>query len=272
MPQECIGKYGENKVMQRHNRVAVITGGGKGIGAAITLRLARDGAAVVVAGRAEADLKAVCQEVQALGGAALAVPTDVSHEDQVRTLMDRARQTFGPVNVLVNNAGITGPTAPVVELERRDWDEVLAINLTGALLCCRAALPGMIEHRAGKIVNISSVAGKVAYALRSAYAVSKWGLIGLTLTLAKEVGVHNIQVNAVCPGPVAGERLQRVIAHRARELGQTAAEVERAYVEATALKRLVPPEEVAALVAFLASAEADNITGQAIDVSAGHGL
>jgi NAD(P)-dependent dehydrogenase (short-subunit alcohol dehydrogenase family) len=116
------------------------------------------------------------------------------------------------------------------------------------------------------------VAGKIAYALRSPYAVSKWGLIGLTLTLAKEAGPYHIQVNVVCPGPVAGQRMQQVIGQRAAELGQPLDQVERAYVEATALKRMVQPEEVAALVAFLASAEADNITGQAIDISAGHGL
>jgi NAD(P)-dependent dehydrogenase (short-subunit alcohol dehydrogenase family) len=130
----------------------------------------------------------------------------------------------------------------------------------------------MLARRSGKIINISSVAGRTAYALRSPYAVSKWGMIGLTLTLAKEVGPSNIQVNAICPGPVAGERLSSVIEQRAKELGLSPADVERGYIDATALKRMVKAEEVAALVAFLASDEADNITGQVIDVSAGFGL
>jgi NAD(P)-dependent dehydrogenase (short-subunit alcohol dehydrogenase family) len=254
------------------SRVAVVTGGGKGIGRCIALRLARDGSKVAVAGRSRPELEQIAREIQDQGGQAIAVVTDVSRADQVRALIDRSHADLGPISILVNNAGIAGPTAPVAQVRREDWDEVLAVNLTGALLCCQAVLPDMIHRGSGKIINISSVAGKVAYALRSPYAVSKWGMIGLTLTLAKEVGPANIQVNAICPGPVAGERLQRVVERRARELGRPPAEIEREYVQATALQRMVQPEEIAALVAFLASNEADNITGQAIDVSAGHGL
>jgi NAD(P)-dependent dehydrogenase (short-subunit alcohol dehydrogenase family) len=258
--------------MRLQDRIALVTGGGKGIGQAISLRLASEGARVVLVGRDSSALAQTAHQLESAGHAAMAVAADVSDEGQVRRLIEQTHARWGAVEILVNNAGITGPTAPVAELKRRDWDEVLAVNLTGAMLCCQAVLPGMIQHRAGKIINISSVAGKMAYALRSAYAASKWGMIGLTLTLAKEAGPYNIQVNAVCPGPVAGERLERVIQQRAQELGQSAQAVERAYVEATALKRMVPPEEVAALVAYLASPETDNITGQAIDISAGHGL
>jgi NAD(P)-dependent dehydrogenase (short-subunit alcohol dehydrogenase family) len=253
-------------------QTALVTGGGGGIGRAIAIRLAAEGAAVVIVGRREAELVGTAGMIRAGQGRALPIVADVSRAEQVQSAVQRTGQTFGPVTILVNNAGITGPTASVAQIQRADWDEVLAVNLTGPLLCCQAVLPGMIARRAGKIINIGSVAGKVAYALRSPYAVSKWGLIGFTLTLAKEVGPANIQVNIVNPGPVAGERLTRVIETRARELGQPAAEVERMYVEATALKRVVPPDEVAALVAYLASSEADNITGQAIDISAGHGL
>jgi NAD(P)-dependent dehydrogenase (short-subunit alcohol dehydrogenase family) len=179
---------------------------------------------------------------------------------------------LGPIDILVNNAAIIGPTAPVERIHRADWDEVLAVNLTGAWLCCRAVLPEMIARRAGRIINIASMAGKMAYPLRSPYAVSKWGLIGLTLTLAQEVGAYGIQVNAVCPGPVEGERMRRIIADRAEALGQAPEQVERAYVEPAALKRMARAEDVAALVAFLTSPEADNITGQAIDLSAGYRL
>lgn len=258
--------------MKLQDKVALVTGAGKGIGRVIALRLASDGAALGLAGRHQADLDAVAHDVRERGGRALACATDIANEEQVHRLARTARDAFGRIDILVNNAGITGPTAPAVALKRSDWDHVLAVNLTGALLCSQAVLPGMIERRAGKIINISSVAGKKAYALRSPYAVSKWGLIGLTLTLAQELGAYAIQVNAICPGPVAGERLDRVIRRRAQELGRPPEEIERTYLEATALKRLVPPEEVAALVAFLASPEADNITGQAIDISAGHGL
>ena len=253
-------------------RVAVVTGGGRAIGRAVALRLARDGADLVLAGPDAAELEAVASEVAALGRRALPLVADVTREDQVAHMAAEARRAFGRIDVLVNNAGIIGPTAPVQNVERADWDAVLAVNLTGAFLCCKAVLPGMVECRSGKIINIASVAGKQAYPLRSPYAVSKWGLIGLTLTLAAEAGPSGVQVNAVSPGPVEGVRMRRIMAERARELGQTEAEVERAYVAKSALGRLVREEDVAALVAFLASPASDNVTGQAIDVSAGYGL
>src|SRR5262249_25130505 len=153
-----------------------------------------------------------------------------------------------------------GPTAPATNIARADWDDALAVNLTGAFLCSKAVLPDMMARRAGKIINIASIAGKMAYALRSPYAVSKWGMLGLTLTLAKETGPYNIQVNAICPGRVRGERIERVIHERAAELGQTPDEVEHAYREAMVLKRFVEPEDVAAAVAYLASPAGDNIT------------
>lgn len=258
--------------MDSQMRMALVTGGGRGIGRAIALRLAREGFNLVLAGPEPVELNATGAEIQSLGRRHLEVVVDVSQEDRVRTLADLALDTLGRIDILVNNAAIIGPTAPVAQVPRADWDEVLAVNLTGALLCCQGVLPGMIARRSGKIVNIASVAGKIAYPLRSPYAVSKWGLIGLTLTLAKEVGEHNIQVNAVCPGPVAGERMRQVIEQRAAELGQPPEQVERDYLERLALKRMVRAEDVAALVAFLASPEADNITGQALDVSAGFGL
>lgn len=253
-------------------KTAIITGGGRGIGRAVALRLARDGAAVVLAGRDARPLDDSAAEVTREGGRALAVAADVSREDHVRRLADEARGAFGPIDVLVNNAAVTGPTAPLAQLARADWDEVLAVNLTGAFLCCRAAVPDMTARRAGKIINVSSVAGRSAYPLRSPYAASKWGLIGLTVTLAQELGEHNVQVNAVCPGPVEGERMRRVIRERAQRSGRPEDEVERGFVSATALKRMASEEDVAALVAFLASPAADNITGQVIDVSAGFGL
>jgi NAD(P)-dependent dehydrogenase (short-subunit alcohol dehydrogenase family) len=253
-------------------QVAVVTGGGRAIGKVIALRLARDGADLVLAGPDRAELESAAAEVEALGRRALPVVTDVTREEQVSAMAARALEALGRIDVLVNNAGIIGPTAPVVSLRRADWDEVLAVNLTGAMLCCRAVLPDMMARRSGRIINISSVAGKIAYPLRSPYAVSKWGLIGLTLTLAREVGPYDIQVNAVCPGPVEGERMRRIIATRAAELGQAVEEAERWYLDKMALRRMVRAEDVAAVVAFLASPEARNITGQALDVSAGYGL
>jgi NAD(P)-dependent dehydrogenase (short-subunit alcohol dehydrogenase family) len=258
--------------MHRKPCVAIVTGGGRAIGKRIALRLAEDGLDVVLASPARPELETAAAEVEARGRRALAVVTDVTHEDQVHALAQQTLHAFGRIDVLVNNAGIIGPTAPVAAVRRDDWDEVLAVNLTGAFLCAKAVLPAMAAQRSGRIINIASVAGKIAYALRSPYAVSKWGLIGLTLTLAKEVGAHNIQVNAVCPGPVAGERMRGIIERRAAEVGRTAAEVQQEYVQTAALKRMVEADDVAAIVAFLASPAAGNITGQAIDVSAGYGL
>src|SRR5439155_24241851 len=128
---------------------------------------------------------------------------------------------FGRVDILINNAGISGPTALAVNISRAEWDEMMAVNLTGPFLFSKAVLPAMMERQSGKIINISSVAGKIAYPLRSPYAVSKWGLIGLTRTLAQELGQYNIQVNSICPGPVAGERMQKIIERRAQELNRS---------------------------------------------------
>lgn len=252
--------------------VALVTGGGRNIGLAIALRLARGGYHVAVVSREANEVQVAALEIQALGRRTLALLADVSHEEQVRYVARRVQSELGSLDLLVNNAALIGPTARLHEIDRRDWDEVLNVNLTGAFLCAKAVLPGMIERRRGKIINIGSIAGKSAYALRSPYAVSKWGLVGLTQTLAKELGEHNIQVNAVCPGPVEGERMQAVIQRRAAELGQTEEEVEACYKKTAALGRFVREEDVAEAVAFLASPAGDNITGQTIDVTAGYGL
>jgi NAD(P)-dependent dehydrogenase (short-subunit alcohol dehydrogenase family) len=252
--------------------VAFVTGGGRNLGKQIALRLARDGHDIAVAGPDRNELEQAAAEVQALGRRGLALGMDVRFEPQVAKAVERTRATFGRIDVLVNNAGIVGPHAPVEGVPLPEWNDVLAINLTGAFLCCRSAIPFMKTQRFGRIINISSIAGKIAYALRSPYAVSKWGMIGLTLTLAKELGPFNIQVNAVCPGPVEGPRIRSIIAERARETGQSVQEVERYYTDATLLKRLVDAEDVAAMVAYLASAAGKGITGQTLDVTCGYAL
>ncbi|HXD31337.1 MAG TPA: SDR family NAD(P)-dependent oxidoreductase [Pyrinomonadaceae bacterium] len=258
--------------MKLNNQAAIVTGGGHGIGRAIALALAREGAHVLVCGRNEERLDQTAREIRALDRQGLAMPCDVSQEDQVAAMFEAALCAFGQLNILVNNAGIVGPTAPITSVSKTEWDETIAINLTGAFLCSKAVLPGMIARGSGKIVNIASVAGRMAYALRAPYAVSKWGVIGLTRTLAQEVGPHNIQVNAVLPGPTAGERMQRVIDERAVEMQLSSEEVEKQYVGATALKRMVDPEHIAATVLFLASPESDSITGQSVEVTAGLAL
>lgn len=258
--------------MELAGRVVLVTGGGRNIGRRIALTLAERGADAVLIAPERDELESAAAEIAGLGRRALPVKADVTRENEVATAVEQAVQQFGCIDLLVNNAGIAGPTAPLQEITLKDWNETQAVNLTGAFLCSKAVLPQMIERQSGKIVNISSIAGKHAYPLRSPYASSKWGLIGLTLSLAKELGRHHIQVNAVCPGPVEGERMRQVVAARARETGATLDEVRQEYEATTLLGRFVTEQDVADLVAYLASSSGDNITGQAIEVSAGYNM
>jgi NAD(P)-dependent dehydrogenase (short-subunit alcohol dehydrogenase family) len=258
--------------MTLEGRVSIVTGGGHGIGRAIALRFARQGAAIVIAGPTVETIESAAREVEGLGVPALAILTDVSDETSIEQMVADSLAKFGHVDILVNNAGIAGPTAPAIRVSREDWDRTLAINLTGAFLCAKHALPQMMERRSGRIINITSVAGLHGYALRSPYSSSKWGMIGLTRTLAEEAGAHNITVNAIAPGPVRGPRIDSVIRNRAIELGLPVEDVEREYVGPAALKRMAEEEDIAAVAAFLASDEAGNVTGQTIEVSAGYRL
>ena len=258
--------------MQLAEKISIVTGGGKGIGRMIALRFAAEGAAVTVAGRNKDSVESVAQEIRERGGRALATLTDVADEASVREMIAATLDAFGQIDILVNNAGIIGPTAPVTQVDLSEWKETLDINLTGAFLCARHALPAMIERRSGRIINITSIAGLMAYALRSPYAVSKWGMIGLTRTLAEEAGRYDITANAIAPGPVRGPRIDEVIGRRAGEMGRSVEEVERDYVEPIALKRMIEEEDIAAMALFLASEAGRNITGQTIEVSGGYRL
>jgi NAD(P)-dependent dehydrogenase (short-subunit alcohol dehydrogenase family) len=197
---------------------------------------------------------------------------DVSAEDQVGRWVADALAELGRIDVLVNNSGITGPTGSVDQVSRAEWDRTLAINLTGAFLCARAVLPHMAARGSGKIINIASVAGHIGYAMRAPYAVSKWGMLGLTRTLAVEWAKHNIQVNAISPGSVSGERIERVIRERAAKSGVPEAEVRREYTSKAVLDRFVPAEHVAGMAVFLASELGDSITGEFLQVAGGFNL
>ena len=154
--------------MKLEEKVAIVTGGGRGLGRAIALRFAHEGAAVVAAGPTPEAIDAVAKHIRDLGGRAIAAHTDVSDEPSVEQMVSATLSELGRVDILVNNAGIIGPTAPVVRVERQGWDQTIAVNLTGAFLCAKHALPGMIERRSGRVINITSVAGLMGYALRSA--------------------------------------------------------------------------------------------------------
>jgi len=258
--------------MKLENKIAIVTGGGGGIGRAIAIRYSREGAKVLLAGPTEEKIKAVEAEIRNDGGRALAVLTDVADEASVKRMVDAALDEFSQIDILVNNAGIAGPTALVPDVTREDWDRTFAINLTGAFLCAKYAFPHMIKRRSGCIINITSIAGLQAYAYRSPYCASKWGMIGLTQTFAEEGGRYGITANAIAPGPVRGPRIERVIRSRAEEMKLPYEEVVGQYVEPTALKRMVEEEDIAAMAAFLASDEGRNITGETLNISAGYRL
>jgi NAD(P)-dependent dehydrogenase (short-subunit alcohol dehydrogenase family) len=252
------------------DKVAMVTGGGRGIGRAISVAFAADGASVALVATGRESLEDTAQVIRATGGRALVSVTDVADESGVQRAVAATIAEFGRLDILVNNAGITGPTTPIVELDRSDWDRTLAVNVTGAYLCAKHAVPHMLARGAGRVINITSVAGSIGYALRSPYAVSKWGMIGFTRSLALEVGPQGVTVNAIAPGSVRGERLDGVIRKRAAALGRAPGDIEREFfVEPSALKRMIDPEEIAAMALFLASDDARSITGETITVSAG---
>jgi NAD(P)-dependent dehydrogenase (short-subunit alcohol dehydrogenase family) len=259
--------------MKLSGKVAIVTGGGRGLGRAIALRFVEEGAAVALTGTGRAHLEATAREIAAAGGRSLAVVADVASEPDVVRMVDETVRAFGRLDILVNNAGIAGPTASVAEAKCEDWERTLAVNLTGAFLCSKHAIPHLIAQKGGRILNITSVAGLIGYAMRSPYAASKWGMIGLTRSLALEVGAHGITVNAIAPGSVRGERIANVVRDRAASLGKSTAEIEREfYVEPTALKRMLDPEEIASTALFLASDDARGITGETLGVTAGFRL
>jgi 3-oxoacyl-[acyl-carrier protein] reductase len=238
--------YGRGVAMKLRDKVAIVTGGGRGIGRATALALAREGAAVVPAARSAAEIEGVAHEVRGLGARALPVVTDVAREEDIGSLVQRTLEAFGRIDILVNNAAIGLPLQDVVDLGMDDWSRVLQINLTGPFLCAKAVLPTMIRQRSGKIINISSLGGQLGVAGNSAYGASKAGLLLLTRCLAAEVKRHGIDVNAVCPSGTDTQLLRKM----GRAEGRT---------------NLMRPEEIADTILFLVSPESSAITGTVIE-------
>jgi 3-oxoacyl-[acyl-carrier protein] reductase len=239
-------------------RVAIVTGAARGIGFAIAERLSTAGAHVVVADISEDGATAAAERLREGGGKAAGVAADVTSPDEARAMVERAIDAFGAVDILVNNAGITGRDAPLWETTDEDWEKVLGLNLTGVFYCCRAVVSHMRERGSGAIVNVASISGKEGNPNMIPYSVSKAGVICLTKALAKEVIHDGVRVNAVAPGVIETPLLD--------QLQPEAIEYMRSKVP---MGRMGSPEEVAAVVHFLASDAASFVTGQCYDVSGG---
>ncbi len=255
--------------MELDDKIAVVTGGGRGIGRAIALAYARAGASLVLASRSREALEETRAMVEALGRKALVVPVDIRQEEDVRNLAAQALGHFGRVDILVNNSGVGGPSAPLWTITPAEWQETFAVNVTGVYLCCRAFLPSMIERRSGCIVIIGSMTGKRPLLGRTPYAASKMALVGLTRTLAWETGPYGIRVNVISPVGVEGERIEWVIRKQAQAQGISVEEARRQLTSSSPSGRLVPADDVAAAAVFLASDRAASITGEDLNVSAG---
>lgn len=246
-------------------KLAVITGGGSGIGEATAHVFAQAGATVVVAGRRLEPLEKVAK---AVGGHAIAC--DVSDQDDVRAMFAKACEITGRVDVLLNNAGGPGPIAPVAEVDMGDWVTCMNINLVGAMYCLQEAAKIMTAQGSGSIINMSSLMGIQGYPMRSAYVASKFALIGITETMARELGPVGVRVNALMPGAVSGENMDRILARRAEAEGRPASEIEREnYTDVAALKRWVAPEEVGRAALYYASDLSSAITGDKMKVDCG---
>ena len=256
------------------DKVAFITGGGRGIGKEIAKAYVREGAAVVLASRNKENLEATAKELEEMGGKALAIPTDIRFEEQIIKAIEETVKVFGKIDILVNNSGSGGPNKPVVEMTLEEWNDTLACDVTGSMLCCREALKYMIPARSGNIIMIGSEGGRAGFGLsgypnRSPYCCAKMALTGLMETLAQEVGQSNIRVNQISPGPVKGPRTVWVWNNIAKNTGRSVEEVAQDQVKNLSLKRIPEEYEIASVAVFLASDESSAITGQTIPVSGG---
>ena len=256
--------------MKLEQRIALVTGAAKGMGHDICLTLAREGADLALAAREVPPLEALRGEVEKLGRRALVVPCDVTDEAAVEKMVARTVETFGRIDILVNAAGVTGPIeTPVQEIRVEDFRFVLEANIVGTFLPTKHVLPGMIARKYGKVVNISGTSGLRGYKYRAAYSSSKWALRGFTRTVALEVGRHNINVNALHPGIVAGDRMDKLCREKANKRGWTPEQVHQEYVDEMALRRVTVSQDIANAVLFLVSDESKNMTGQSVTVDGG---
>ncbi len=254
--------------MNLEGRGAVVTGGGRGIGAAVSRSLAEAGARVVVAARSAGEIEAVATALRSGGVDAWAVQVDVAEPDSVSALFERAREHLGEVDILVNNAGIA-TAAPTVRLTLADWNRLMAVNATGTFLSTQAVLAAMIDRGWGRIINVASVAGLRGASYIAGYAASKHAVIGFTRSVAAEVARAGVTVNAVCPGYVDTPMTDASIANIVEKTGKSTKEALEAILTTTPQRRLITAGEVSAAVMFLCEHGARGINGQTIVLDGG---
>ena len=256
------------------DRVAIVTGGGSGIGKAIAAAFVREKAKVVLAARSVANMEKTVGELKGMGGDVMAVPTDITQERQVVEMVQKVIDAFGKIDILVNNSGIGGPVCNVVDMKLEEWNYSFAVDLTGSMLCAREVLKHMIPRKSGSIINIGAEGGRTGdgrsgYPTRAAYCCAKMGVIGLTETLAVEVGEYGIRVNCLSAAAVRGERFMWVMSTRAKTSGTSVEETSAREMANYSLKRPTEEYELANTCVFLSSDEASAITGQTIVANCG---
>lgn len=239
----------------------LVTAGAAGIGRVIAETFAVHGARVHVC-----DISHQALEDCTAAGTLNASRADVGKEADVDDLFDQVKKNLGGLDVLINNAGLAGPTAGVDETDAEEWRRTVDVNLSGHFYCTRRAVPLLRQTGDSAIINISSVAGRLGYASRLPYAATKWGIVGITASLAKELGPSGIRVNAILPGIVEGPRMERVITARAEATGVSYEEMKQQYLSRISLRRMVSPQDIADMALFLCSSHGRNISGQPISV------
>ena len=250
-------------------RTVIVTGGGYGIGKQIAIVFGRLGANIVVAARSVDKIEAVAAELRTMGTDPLPVRTDIGVEASVREMVNSVMDKYGRIDVLVNNAAVTGPSARIPDIDCDDWKETIAINLTGTFFCCKYVSQIMIRAKRGNIITLSSTAGRSCYPMRASYAVTRWGVIGLSHTLAAELGPLGIRVNAVVPGPIEGQRSKGVFEAMARAEDKSFEDVKQFYTKDIPIGRMPTEQEVANAVIYLASDLSVGIHGQTLQVDGG---
>jgi NAD(P)-dependent dehydrogenase (short-subunit alcohol dehydrogenase family) len=240
----------------------LITAGAAGIGREFARAFTATGARVFVCDIDANALAAIAKEIPGL----IAQPCDVAHRAEIERMVPDAVSRLGGLDVLINNAGIAGMTLPVADYPPDDWDKVMAVNLTAMFDVTRLAIPHLKQSKAGVIINMSSIAGRYGFENRSPYAATKWGVIGFTKTLAIELGECGIRANAIAPGAVAGDRIERVFAGRAQISGKSMTEVRATAMAEQSIKAMIDPKDIAALAVFLASDAAKSISGQVLPI------